>query len=72
MRVLFGIAVDAPSLSHAAPDLVAADIATLKERHGARCISFMANACRRGCRGAREDSPPLEISWRCEVRFERA
>ncbi|HEX7680302.1 MAG TPA: radical SAM protein, partial [Thermoanaerobaculia bacterium] len=54
------------------PDLVLQDIATLQERHAAQCISFgddcvpprMLKSLAEGLRGT-------EISWQCEVRFER-
>ena len=56
------------------PELVLDDIATLQTRHGARCISFgddcipprMLKALARGLRAR-----ALDISWQCEVRFER-
>jgi hypothetical protein len=54
------------------PDLVANDIATLKERHGARCISFGDDCVPpRMLNALAKLLPRLEVSWQCEVRFER-
>ncbi len=56
-------------------ELVRRDLATLAERHGARCVSF-ADDCvaPRTLRALadllRRDGPA--ISWQCEVRFEKA
>lgn len=58
-----------------APELVHRDLATLAERHGARCVSFADDCVSPRTLRALADllgRHGPEVSWQCEVRFEKA
>ncbi|MCP4605326.1 MAG: radical SAM protein [Proteobacteria bacterium] len=57
------------------PDLIHRDMVTLSTRHGAKCISFaddcVAPATLKALASRLRKKGP-EVSWQCEVRFEKA